>query len=62
MEPELGKVSEFGTARSCKISAYLKHLPHELVGVFASEKYRLGAQATLTRCRPLEAHLSRAVA
>ncbi len=29
---------------------------------FASEKERLGVQATLTHCRPLEAHLSRGVA
>jgi hypothetical protein len=62
MESKLGKVCEFDTARSYKISAYLNLLPHELGGGSASEKYRLGVQATLTRCRPLEAHLSRAVA
>ena len=30
-------------------------------GGFASGEKRLGVQATLTHCRPLEAHLSRAV-
>jgi hypothetical protein len=30
-------------------------------GGFASEKERLGVQTTLTHCRPLEAHLSRAI-
>jgi len=61
MEPKLGKVCEFGAARSCKISANLKLLPYELGGRFASEKERLGVQATLTHCRPLEAHLSHTV-
>src|SRR5215204_2014950 len=43
-----------GAAPSCRIRVNPKVLR---VGGFASEKERLSVQATLTNCRPLEAHL-----
>ena len=48
----------FGSRAFTKIKVNAKVLR---AGGFASREKRLGVQATLTRCRPLEAHLSLAV-
>src|SRR3712207_8958401 len=57
-ETKLRESCEFGTARSCKICAYLNLFPHELGVRFASGEKRLGVDRKSTRLNSSHANIS----